>query len=107
MAESSRLVGYDYKDVLRYVYDSEECKIDSAEGRQLKQMAEKLCVDKNDDFLTLFHKVNRDIIRIKEDKKRLFQAMYQYSAQTFLGYYKQIDESSGHKNLVLWQVSMV
>lgn len=44
------------------------CKKDSAEGKQLKlQMAEKLCVDENDDFLGLFP--------IKEDKKRLFQAM--------------------------------
>ena len=30
-----------YKDVLRYrryVYDSEECKVDSAEGKRLKQI---------------------------------------------------------------------
>ena len=52
-------------------------KIDSAKRRQPKQMAEKLCVDENDDFLVLFYKVNGAyIIRITEDKKRLFQAMY-------------------------------
>ena len=40
-------------------------------------MAEKLYVDENDDFLVLFYKVNGAyIIRITEDKKRLFQAMY-------------------------------
>ena len=70
-------------------------------------MAEKLCIDENDDFLVLLHKVNGDIIHVKEDKKHLFQAMYQCLAQTFLDYYKQIDQSSGHSNLVLWQISMV
>ena len=60
-----------------------QCKIDSAEGKQLKQMAEKSCVNENDNFLVLLHKVNGDIIHVKEDKKRLFQAMFQYLAQIF------------------------
>ena len=36
-----------YKDILRYVHDSEECKVDSVEGKRLKEAVEKLCL--NDD----------------------------------------------------------
>ena len=98
-----------YKDVLRYVYNSEECKVDSAEGKRLKQMVEKLCLNDdawNEDFLAMFNIIERDIneIKLKLQNKPLFSAMYKYSAETFMKYYEQMEPSKEYKNIILWQV---
>lgn len=97
-----------YKDVLRYIYDSEECKIDSLQGKQLKQIVERLCLNddnSNSEFLYLFQTVETDINKIKEQSKcSLFQAMYKYSAETFSDYYEKLEPTTEYRNIVLWQV---
>lgn len=94
-----------YKDVLRYIYDSEECKVDSVEAKRLKRTAEQLCLNVNCDFLGMFNTVEKDINKIKLKKhKSLSQAMYQYSAGIFMDHYRKLESTTEHKNIVLWQV---
>ena len=48
--------------LLRYIYDSEECKIDSSDSKKL----EELCVVEHKEFFEIYCIVEDDIIRIKQ-----------------------------------------
>ena len=102
---NSRTV-YDYRDLLRYIYDSEECKIDSSDSKKLKELCEELCVVEHKEFFDVYCTVEDDIMRIKQagGKKTSFQLMYEHSSSEFLDIYKDIDPQAKHKNLVMWQV---
>ena len=98
-----------YRDILQYVQDSEKCKVDSVEGKRLKQAVEKFCLNddtSNEDFLAMFYIIKRGVneIKLKMQNKPLFSAMYKYSAETLMNYYKQMDPRKEYKNIVLWQV---
>ena len=57
-----------YKDILRYVLDSEECKIDSAKVRDLRTLAEHLCTTVNDEFMKYYLMVENDVSQIKKGR---------------------------------------
>ena len=100
---NSRTV-YDYRDLLRYIYDSEECKIDSSDSKKLKE----LCVVEHKEFFEIYCRIVEDDIDVSVKqvggKKTSFQLMYEYSSSKFLDIYKDIDPQAKHKNLVMWQV---
>ena len=66
------------------------------EGKRLKQAVEKLCLNddtSNEDFLAMYYIIEREVneIKLKMQNKPLFSAMYKYSAENFMNYYKQMD----------------
>ena len=77
---SSRLVRCStYKDVLRYIFDSEECHIDSKESQSLRKVVEELCTTENEELITYFEMMD-NVEEIKQNKpKVLFKEMYKYS----------------------------
>ena len=76
-----------YKDILRYILDSEECKIDSAKARNFKTLVEHLCTTVNDEFMKYYLMVEMEVSQIK--KKGMFKKMYKYCAQTMANYLKE------------------
>ena len=72
-----------YKVILRYIFDSEECQIDSKESRSLREVVNELCTTEDEEFLTYFKMVEDDVQEVKEKKpKLLFKEMYKYSSST-------------------------
>ena len=92
-----------YKDILRYVLDSEECKIDSAKVRDLRTLAEHLCTTVNDEFMKYYLMVENDVSQIKKEKN-MFKEMYKYCAQTMPSYLKEMRQDAVYNNPILWQV---
>ena len=54
LAYGGRMNRASYKDILRYVLDSEECKIDATKARNLKTLVEHLCTTVNDEFMKYY-----------------------------------------------------
>ena len=61
-----------YKDILRYIFDSEECQIDLKESRSLREVVNKSCTTENEEFLTYFKMVEDNVQEIKKKLKLLF-----------------------------------
>jgi len=72
---SSRLVPrLTYKDVLHYIFDSEECHIDSKESQSVREVIEELCTTENEKFIEM---IEDNVEEIKQKKpKILFKEMY-------------------------------
>jgi len=68
-AQSQRTVdsaaSLSYMNTLRYIFDQQECQIDSMESRTLRRIVDELCTTQNDEFLT-YEMVDDDVQRIKE-----------------------------------------
>ena len=94
-----------YKDILRYIFDSEECQIDSKESQSLREVVDGLCTTENEEFLTYFEMVENDIQEVKEKKpKLLFKEMYKYSSSTSSSYLKGMPQDAIYNHPILWQV---
>jgi len=94
-----------YMDTLRYIFDQQECQIDSTESRTLRKIVDELCTTQNDEFLTYYEMVDDDVRRIKEkNKKMLFKQMYKYSANTLATYLKGMPQDAIYNHPILWQV---
>ena len=92
-----------YKDILRYVLDLEECKIDSTKARNLKSLVEHLCTTVNDEFMKYYLMVEMEVSQIKKEKG-MFKKMYKYCAQTMANYLKEMDQDAVYNDPILWQV---
>ena len=84
-----------YKDILCYIFDSEECQIDSKESQSLREVINELCTTENEEFLTYFEMVEDNVQEIKEKKpKLLFKEMYKYSSSTLSTYLKGMPQDA-------------
>ena len=103
---SSRLVPHStYKDVLRYIFDSEECHIDSKESQSLREVVEELCTTENEEFITYFEMIEDNVEEIKQKKpKMLFKEMYKYSSGTLSSYLKGMPQGAIYNHPILSQV---
>ena len=77
---------FDYKTVLRDLWDSEELNIDSPYGKALKSKVETLCRDGDAMFERSFVKVREEVDKVvknNEAKKEqsYFKAMYIFLAK--------------------------
>ena len=100
LANGGRMNRASHKDILRYVLDSGECKIDSAKAQNLKTLVEHLCTTVNDEFMKYYLMVETQFSQIK----KMFKKMYKYCAQTMANYVKEMDQDAVYNNLILWQV---
>ena len=97
-----------YKDILRYIFDSEKCQIDLKESRSLREVVNKLCTTENEEFLTYFEMIEDNVQVIKEKKpKLLFKEMYKYSSSTLSTYLKGMPQDAIYNRPILWQVRNV
>ena len=92
-----------YKDILRYVLDSEEFKIDSAKTQNLKTLVEHFCTIANDEFMKSYLTVEMEVSQIKKEKG-MYKKMYKHCAQTMANYLKEMDQDAVYNNPILWQV---
>ena len=93
-----------YKDVLRTIFDSEECKIHTAKAGKLKTLVENLCTVQNEGFVEQFCMVAKDVSMLKKQKKGSFKDMYKYCAEKMSCYLKGMDEDAEYNHPILWQV---
>ena len=94
----------DYKDVLRCVFDSEECKIDTVKAKRFKKLVEGLCTVRNEEFISYYCIVEKDVSQLKQKKKTSFKDMYKYCAETMSRYLKGMNMDAEYNNPILWQV---
>ena len=65
---------------------------------------EDLCTVRNEEFISYYCIVEKDVSQLKRKKKTSFKDMYKYCEETMSRYLKGMNMDAEHNNPILWQV---